>query len=52
MRRLAAALFLFFFVWAAPAYAKPNVSVQASPVTGQSPLNVTLTATGDAISTK
>ena len=49
MRRLAAALFLFFFVWAAPAYAKPNVSVQASPVTGQSPLNVTLTATGDAI---
>jgi PKD repeat protein len=48
MRRLAAVL-LLFFVWAAPAQAKPNVSVQASPATGQSPLNVTLTATGDAI---
>src|SRR6185503_2518556 len=47
MRRLAAVL--LFFVWAAPAHAKPNVSVQASPATGQSPLNVTLTATGDAI---
>jgi hypothetical protein len=47
MRRLAAVL--LFFVWAAPAHAKPNLSVQASPATGQSPLNVTLTATGDAV---
>jgi PKD repeat protein len=50
MRRLAAVSALVFFVWAAPAHAKPNVSVQATPATGQSPLNVTLTATGDAVS--
>ena len=49
MRRLAAVSALVFFVWAAPAQAKPNVSVQATPATGQSPLNVTLTASGDAI---
>src|SRR3954468_4709561 len=47
MRRLAPVL--LFFVWAAPAHAKPNLSVQASPASGQSPLNVTLTATGDAV---
>jgi N-acetylmuramoyl-L-alanine amidase len=47
MRRLAAVL--VFFAWAAPAQAKPNLSVQASPATGPAPLNVTLTATGDAV---
>jgi PKD repeat protein len=50
MRRLAAASALVFLVWAAPAHAKPDVSVQATPATGQSPLNVTLTAAGDAVS--
>src|SRR5436190_2302945 len=47
MRRLAPVL--IFLVWAAPAQAKPNVSAQAAPATGQAPLNVTLTATGDAV---
>jgi len=49
MRRLVPA-FVLFLVWAAPAQAKPNVSVQATPATGQAPLDVTLTATGDAVS--
>ena len=49
MRRLIPA-FVLFLVWAAPAEAKPNVSVQATPATGQAPLSVTLTATGDAVS--
>ena len=49
MRRLVPA-FVIFLVWAAPAQAVPNVSVQAIPATGQAPLNVTLTATGDAVS--
>ena len=49
MRRFVPAL-LLFLVWAAPAQAKPNVSIQATPATGQSPLNVTLTAAGDAVS--
>ena len=48
MRRLAPVL--IFLVWAAPAQAKPNVSVQATPATGQAPLAVTLTAAGDAVS--
>ena len=48
MRRLAPVL--IFLVWVAPAQAKPNVSIQATPATGQAPLNVTLTATGDAVS--
>jgi len=47
MRRLAPVL--IFLVWVAPAQAKPNVSIQATPATGQAPLNVTLTATGDAV---
>jgi hypothetical protein len=47
MRRLA--VVLIFLVWAAPAQAKPSVAVQATPPTGQAPLNVTLTATGDAV---
>src|SRR5690349_22307642 len=49
MRRLVPA-FVIFLVWAAPAQAKPNVSIQATPVTGQAPLTVALTATGDAVS--
>src|SRR3954471_24221545 len=47
MRRLV--VVLIFLVWAAPAQAKPTVAVQATPATGQTPLNVTLTATGDAV---
>lgn len=47
MRRLVPVL--VFFVWAAPAHAAPTVTVQASPALGQAPLDVTLTATGDAI---
>ena len=42
MRRLAPVL--IFLVWAAPAQAKPNVSIQATPTTGQAPLAVTLSA--------
>jgi PKD repeat protein len=48
MRRLAPAL-VVFFVWAAPAHAKPIVNVTASSTLGAAPLTVTLTATGDAI---
>jgi N-acetylmuramoyl-L-alanine amidase len=48
MRRLAPVL--IFLVWAAPAQAKPNVSIQATPTTGQAPLAVTLSAAGDAVS--
>ena len=47
MRRIAPALAVFF-VWAAPAHAKPIVSVQASATLGAAPLTVTLTASGDA----
>jgi PKD repeat protein len=49
MRRLAPALAVIFFVWAAPANAKPIVNVQASSTVGAAPLTVTLTATGDAV---
>jgi PKD repeat protein len=49
MRRLAPALAVVFFVWAAPANAKPIVNVQASATLGAAPLMVTLTATGDAV---
>src|SRR5262245_11101345 len=49
MRRLAPVLAVFF-VWAAPAQAKPIVNVQASPTVGPAPLAVTLTASGDAVS--
>jgi len=47
MRRLVPVV--LFLVWAAPAQAKPSVNVQASPAIGPAPLNVTLTATGDAV---
>src|SRR5215218_1849542 len=39
---------LAFFVWVAPANAAPSVSVQASATLGPAPLDVTLTAAGDA----
>jgi PKD repeat protein len=47
MRRVAPVLAVFF-VWAAPAHAKPIVHVQASATVGAAPLTVTLTASGDA----
>jgi PKD repeat protein len=40
---------LAFLVWAAPANATPTVAVQATPTLGAAPLDVTLTATGDAV---
>jgi PKD repeat protein len=40
---------LAFLIWAAPANATPSVSVQASTTVGPAPLDVTLTATGDAV---
>jgi PKD repeat protein len=40
---------LAFLVWVAPANAAPTVTVQATPTFGQAPLDVTLTATGDAV---
>ncbi len=40
---------LLFLLWAPAAHAKLNLSVQATPAQGQAPLDVTLTATGDAI---
>src|SRR5439155_6071912 len=44
-------LLLFFFVLAPAANATPpTVVAQASPGTGQAPLDVTLTATGNAVS--
>jgi PKD repeat protein len=49
MRRLLLP-FLLFLVWAPPALATPTVSAQATPASGQAPLEVTLTATGDAVS--
>ena len=47
MQRIAPVLAVFF-VWAAPAYAKPTVNVQASATVGAAPLSVTLTASGPA----
>ena len=47
MRR--ALTLLAFLVWVAPANAAPSVTVQASATLGQAPLDVTLTATGDAV---
>ena len=41
---------LVFLLWAAPANAAPVVSVQASPALGPAPLDVTLTASGNAAS--
>ena len=40
---------LAFLVWVAPANAAPTVSVQATPTLGPAPMDVTLTAAGDAI---
>jgi PKD domain/L,D-transpeptidase catalytic domain/Putative peptidoglycan binding domain len=41
---------LLFLIWVAPANAAPVVSVQANPTNGPAPLDVTLTATGNAVS--
>ncbi len=48
MRRLLPVL--AFLIWVAPAHAAPTITVAASPVLGQAPLDVTLAATGDAAS--
>jgi PKD repeat protein len=40
---------LAFLVWAAPAHAAPSVTIHASTTLGAAPLDVTLTATGDAV---
>ncbi len=48
MRRLLP--ILAFLIWVAPAHAAPTITVAANPVLGQAPLDVTLTATGDAVS--
>ena len=40
---------LVFLAWAAPANAAPTVTVQATPTLGAAPLDVALTATGDAV---
>jgi PKD repeat protein len=48
MRRLLPVL--AFLIWVAPANAAPTITIGASPVLGQAPLDVTLTATGDAVS--
>src|SRR4051794_4556132 len=49
MRRLLLP-FLLFLVWTPSALATPTVSAQATPASGQAPLEVTLTATGNAVS--
>lgn len=48
MRRLLPVL--VFLIWVAPAHATPTVTVAANPILGQAPLDVTLTAAGDAVS--
>jgi PKD repeat protein len=48
MRRLLPVL--AFLIWVAPAHATPTVTVGANPSLGQAPLDVTLTAAGDALS--
>jgi N-acetylmuramoyl-L-alanine amidase len=50
MRRLAFLFVLLFVCWAPEAGATPSITVQASPAGGQAPLDVTLTAIGDAVS--
>src|ERR1700694_1737594 len=40
---------LLFLIWAAPANAAPKVTIEATPAMGQAPLDVTLVATGDAV---
>ena len=41
---------LVFLTWVAPANAAPTVAVQATPALGAAPMDVTLTAVGDAVS--
>jgi len=48
MRRLLPVL--AFLIWVAPAHATPTVTIGANPSLGQAPLDVTLTATGNALS--
>jgi PKD repeat protein len=48
MRRLLPVL--AFLIWVAPAEAAPSLTVGANPTLGQAPLDVTLTAAGDAVS--
>jgi putative peptidoglycan binding protein/L,D-transpeptidase-like protein/PKD domain-containing protein len=48
MRRLL--LLIPFLIWVQVANATPTVSIDATPVLGQAPLDVTLTARGDAVS--
>jgi Putative peptidoglycan binding domain/L,D-transpeptidase catalytic domain/PKD domain len=40
---------VLFLIWTPAAHAKLNLTVQATPAQGQAPLDVTLTAAGDAI---
>ena len=47
MRRLLPVL--AFLIWVAPAEAAPTITVGANPTLGQAPLDVTLTAAGDAL---
>jgi PKD repeat protein len=49
MRRFVLLSTLGLLVWSPAAFAKPNVSVQTTPAQGPAPLDVTLTATGDAV---
>ncbi len=48
MRRLLP--ILAFLIWVAPAHAAPTITVAVSTTLGQAPLEVTLTAAGDAVS--
>jgi PKD repeat protein len=48
MRRLLPVL--AFLIWVGPAHAAPTITAGANPTLGQAPLDVTLTATGDAVS--
>ncbi len=47
MRRLLP--ILVFLIWVAPAHAAPAITATANPTLGQAPLDVTLTAAGDAV---
>jgi PKD repeat protein len=50
MRRAVPVLLLAMLVWTPAGNAAPTLVVQATPMIGQAPLAVTLTATGDAVS--
>jgi hypothetical protein len=50
MRRFSFLFVLLFVCWAPAASATPTITVQASPARGPAPLDVSLTATGDAVS--